>query len=277
MTGRSILSFLAIWFCAVASNVFADGPNGVVAWQEMPQEKRFGDGDSIKNEFDKIRNQPEFRRLRKSAPQQVETKPGRETPEWISNLFNKIGDMFKSIGNWFSALGLLIRILLYGVMGAIFAAIVWLIVKTVQRYQARQKVMGPKFKAEEGEADAPPGDLPSDEYLRRAAEFGQKGLYREAIAQLILGAMSQIERGNFIRFRRGLTYRDYLRAIRSLKTAHTAFQKIVSVYEPICFGRREALVGHYQISLDGYQIGFSSPLIGEEKFAINSFNGFIQT
>ncbi|HLJ12281.1 MAG TPA: DUF4129 domain-containing protein, partial [Planctomycetaceae bacterium] len=115
----------------------------------------------------------------------------------------------------------------------------------------------------EGESDIPPGDLPADEYLRRAIELAGKGMFREAIGQLILGAMSRTERSGLVRFRRGLTHRDYLRALRQRPQQHQAFRSIVGIYEPICFGRRPADVDHYQASLEGYEIGFKEALFAD--------------
>ncbi len=105
---------------------------------------------------------------------------------------------------------------------------------------------------EEGEAAHSPAELAADVYLNRAAELAAAGKTREAIGQLLLGAMSQIEREGLIRFRRGLTCRDYLRASRSRQEFYTALRQILGLYEPICFGRRDALPEHYQQSLDGY-------------------------
>jgi len=72
--------------------------------------------------------------------------------------------------------------------------------------------------------------------------------------------MSATERSGLIRFRRGLTHRDYLRALRGRNRPHQALRTIVGVYEPICFGRRPAQIDHFQTSLDGYETGFRAPL-----------------
>jgi hypothetical protein len=139
------------------------------------------------------------------------------------------------------------------------------VVRAVNNYRARHTIGGGRRTYEEGEAEIPPGDLPADEYLRRAADLAAKGLYREAIGQLILGAMSFTERGGLIRFRRGLTHRDYLRALRARAPQYQAFRTIVAVYEPICFGRRPAAISHYQTSLDGYETGFRQSLPSETR------------
>ncbi|MBI3866846.1 MAG: DUF4129 domain-containing protein [Planctomycetia bacterium] len=222
---------------------------------------RFGDKEDIGREFDSLREQREFRRLRKEKPVARAEETSFEWPEWIKSFGRWLRDLVNSIGSFFSGLGVLFQILAYGILAAIAGLIIWLVVRAVNNYQAKQSLRAKVRRShEEGEADAPPGDLPADEYLKRAAELAERGLFREAIGQLILGAMSRAERSGLIRFRRGLTHRDYLRALRSRATPHQAFKQIVAVYEPICFGRRPAQREHYATSLDGYQTGFREEL-----------------
>jgi len=189
-------------------------------------------------------------------------------PEWLKKFFDWLGDLFRGTDKALSGLGFIVQVLAYGVLAAICCLIIWLVVRAVNNYRERQTVAGRgRGSVEEGEGEIPPGDLPADEYLRRAAELAEKRLFREAIGQLILGAMSRIERSGLIRFRRGLTNRDYLRALRGRAMQHHAFRTIVGVYEPICFGRRSAQVEHYRTSLDGYQTGFQQPLPGDAMTA----------
>jgi hypothetical protein len=213
-------------------------------------------GSDIEKEFDDIFSQSEFRALREKKPQ-----PETEAPEWLKKFWEWVKSLFQGSGSNFSGLGVIVQILAYVVLAAICCLIIWLVVRAVNKYRERQTIGGRlRGSAEEGEGEIPPGDLPADEYLRRAAELAEKGLFREAIGQLILGAMSRTERGGLIRFRRGLTNRDYLRALRGRGMQHQAFRTIVGVYEPICFGRRPAQIDHFRTSLDEYQTGFHQPL-----------------
>ena len=82
--------------------------------------------------------------------------------------------------------------------------------------------------------------------------------FREAMGQLVLGAMSYTERQGLIRFRRGLTYRDYLRALAGRASPREAFQSLVQAYEPVCFGRREATAEHYESVLAAYRTGIQN-------------------
>jgi hypothetical protein len=211
------------------------------------------EADQIGKEFEEILAQPEFRRLRTEKAEPTDA----ELPEWFKKFLDWLGDLFTVRGGNYSGLGGILQALAYAVLAAVCCLIIWLVVRAVQSYRGRNRI-GARGRRnfEEGEGDLPPGDLPADEYLRRAAELAQQGKFREAIGQLILGAMSRAERAGLIRFRRGLTNRDYLRALRSQGPQHEAFRAIVGVYEPICFGRRTAEANHYLASLGEYQAGF---------------------
>jgi hypothetical protein len=227
--------------------------SGSIAWADPPPTNTFGDDAQVSRDFEEILAGPEFRRLRSEVPRESET----EVPEWLRKFFDWLADLLRSAGNAFAGLGVVLQSLAYAVLAAICALIIWLVVRAVNRYRERLTT-GQRARGgyEEGEADIPPGDLPADEYLRRAAELAERGMFREAIGQLLLGAMSFTERSGLIRFRRGLTHRDYLRALRGRTDQHQALRTIVGVYEPIGFGRRPAQYDHYRTSLDGYQTGF---------------------
>lgn len=103
-----------------------------------------------------------------------------------------------------------------------------------------------------------PGELAADVYLQRALEFARGGDYRSAVAQLLLGAMSAIERRQWIRYRRGLTLADYLRSVRTQPATYSGLTTVVRVYEPIEYGRQPATEAQFQTALNGYQQGFAA-------------------
>lgn len=260
MRGSFVLAIVAF---LIASTVIAQT---VVAQDDVTSPTSFGDSEQIRRDLDEILAQPEFRRLRVEAP-----KPATETelPEWLKNFFEWLGKVLGNAGSVFAGLGMVVQSLAYAILAALCCLIIWLVVKAVNNYRARHNTgLGSRRSYDEGEAEIPPGDLPADAYLRRAAELAEKGMFREAIGQLILGAMSCTERSGLIRFRRGLTHRDYLRALRGRAQPHQALRTIVGVYEPICFGRRPAQRDHYHTSLDGYQTGFREPIVAESRMPV---------
>ena len=68
--------------------------------------------------------------------------------------------------------------------------------------------------------------------------------------------MSHVERAGWVRFRRGMTVRDYLRAIHRHRSAYQGLRAIVRIFEPLTFGRREPTQDHFEKSLQGYEAGF---------------------
>jgi hypothetical protein len=156
-------------------------------------------------------------------------------------------------------------------LGQIFVALAWICVAVVvalMAYLVVRAVIGARSTLGVEQQSAPaglqgevdperaPGELPADVYAQNARKLAAEGRFREAVAQLLLGAMSHIERAGWIRFRRGLTYRDYLRAARTHEQAHAALREIVGTYEPLGFGRRTATGEHFTHSLQSYEAGF---------------------
>ncbi len=260
-TGNLVLRLSAA--AALVSGAWSLGPAASIhaqPTQSQTVQDEILDDEQVGKEFEEIFDGPDFRRLRSEKATPVEP----QTPQWLEDFFNWLRDRTDQTGNALRGLGIVLQALAYSLLAAICAVIIWLVVRAVNKYRNQQTTgLGGRRGFDEGESDIPPGDLPADEYLRRASEMAARGLFREAIGQLILGAMSRIERSGLIRFRRGLTHRDYLRALRGRTEQHQAFRQIVGVYEPICFGRRPAQNDQYLTSLDGYRFGFQEPLHGQ--------------
>ncbi len=137
--------------------------------------------------------------------------------------------------------------------------IIFLIVMAIKNYDGGNRTTELTGNVElqgEIEPESPPGELPVDVYLAEARKLAAAGQYREAIAQILLGAMSYAERGGLIRYRRGLTHRDYLRTLRGETTQFDAMRTMVRVYEPLGFGRRVPAKEHFEKSVSGYEQAF---------------------
>jgi hypothetical protein len=102
----------------------------------------------------------------------------------------------------------------------------------------------------------PPGELHVSMYEQRAVRYASQQNYRAAIRELLMGSMSWIERSGAIRFRRGLTNRDYLRAIWRQTDKRDAFAVVGLAFEQIYFGRRTATEVMYRSSLQAFQGAF---------------------
>jgi Domain of unknown function (DUF4129) len=110
----------------------------------------------------------------------------------------------------------------------------------------------------------PPGEHPSSEYLLRALALSDKGDHRGAIRQLLLGCMSWIERHGLIRYRLGLTNRDYLRAVYQRQIQREGMDGVISEFELIYFGRRPATADRFGRCLAGFQAGFEQDEVETE-------------
>jgi len=241
--------------CGAPPPVPALAPPRVFAQPAIP-ENAGSDDDVIRQELDEILEHPDFRRLRlRLEPREVDTG-------WVDRFFDWLREFFRPVqGADVSWVGEVFRILAYAIIAALACAIVWLVVKAINSWRARQRerlTSGLTF--EEGGAALPPGDIPADEYLRRAQELSAQGQFGEAIAQLLLGAMSATERSGLIRFRHGLTYRDYVRALRPRSEPCASFRTMVAIYLPIGFGRRSAALPQFERALAAYQLAFSQVL-----------------
>jgi len=213
------------------------------------------EADAIHETTDEILESPEFRYLHR-----LETKKQQNADPFENSWLNKL-DFSKLAG--LGLLGEIVGWILYGLpwlaLAGICTLVVILIVQSIRSAGRRGGKSGPTNSGGlEGEAEPEhrPGDFSSDVYIAKAKELAAEGQFAEAIAQLLLGAMSQIERAELIRYRRGLTHRDYLRAVSSKDNSRVAFRSMVRTYEPIGFGRREATREHFSDSMSHYEAGF---------------------
>lgn len=226
-----------------------------LAWRGHALGQDAGTAERIRQELDEILAQPDFRRL------DLEPEFPEVPTDWLDRIAEWLRGQFNLPPASLGWMGDVVRGIAWFFIAAIGCLIIWLVVRAVNQYRALAAArLAKSLRPEEGEADLPPGDLPADEYLRRAQEYAGNGLFREAIVQLIKGAMSNTERAGLIRFRRGYTHRDYLRALRARPITFQSFRSMVAIYEPIGFGRRAATSEHFEASREAYAAGFAAPL-----------------
>lgn len=245
--GLSVPPFPVAGRAVVANDVAS--PRASAADPAQPAE----DDAAIRKQLDEILAQPMFRRVH-LRPSETQPTPDFTLPKWLEDLIESIGNIFA----WLAMLSVAWQVLAYSILGIIVAAIIWLFVKMLRRASQSSVLKRPRTFEEGGaEIDLCPGELPADVYVGRAEELAAQGRYQEAIGQLLLGAMSTTEREGLIRFRRGLTYRDYIRALRTREHTRSAFRTLVGIYEPLRFGHREARSEHYDTCLSEYRAGFA--------------------
>jgi len=211
------------------------------------------DDKELTDTIDQILSQPEYRRLLKEKKEDVveETKrtPSKERvnrrPSSNSRppgtpLFDPSGILF---------------IFAIAVLAVILVAIGIAIAKASPE-------MNPNLSAPVAAGGVvapvtPPGDIPTNEYEQRALEFARNQDFRSALRELILGSMSWIERSGRIRFRRGLTNRDYIRAIWRLQDRRASMSIIVKAFELVYYGHRDADSSMFKRCLEEFRTSFA--------------------
>lgn len=180
--------------------------------------------------------------------------PTSSGPDW--NLDLGLGDLFSSIGQF---LGTLFHLLAYAALAVVAVLIILLVARAITELLKSRggPTMASAATAVPLSDDRSPGEQAADVYLQQALKLAQAGQYHAALGQLVLGAMSAIERAQWIRYRRGLTLHDYLRSVRSRPSQYDGLQVVVQQYEPVEYGRRIASETGFQLALDGYRQGFS--------------------
>jgi hypothetical protein len=239
----------------------AEGPEFSIAPEGAAAD---GTATEVAAEARTILAQPDYRRMR---VRQYEARDfdlpkwnWPPMPNWLKNIFRAIGRFFSGLAEFFGFAGGGLTIGGWLLLAAIVAVILYLILRVLAGYQARWAKATAKSirkSVQEGEAGLTPGETSADEFLAKARAHAARGEFREAIGCLLMGGMSHAERAAWIRPRRGLTHRDYLKAMRSKPEPHAGFKTILGIYEPICFGRRDAFQDHFDLSLEHYERGFA--------------------
>ncbi|MGH9337746.1 MAG: hypothetical protein ACRD21_28675, partial [Vicinamibacteria bacterium] len=167
--------------------------------------------------LDETLSQPEFARL--STEPQAARDEASSIPEWLERLLDRIAQALGSRAEEDSSYDLSfnlpgVELLLYAMAAILLAVVVFFIVKSVLAISTDRRIADDEAEARVFRAGSAPGEAPPEEYWRRALEHGEKERYKDGLRELLLGAMSAVERRGVIRFRRGLTNRDYYYSVR---------------------------------------------------------------
>lgn len=211
-----------MWFCFSGPVAFAQDVH---------------DADEVKTTVADVLSSPEFRHLQKD-----ESEPDEdfELPEWLKSLLEwlfKSRDVSPPSAD-FDLGGLFF----YGSLGVLVVILIVFLYWTLNIGDGTniQSPFGDDADEEAINPSKPAGEIPSNEYARRAQEAAETGDYRAAIRELVLGSMSWTERVGLIRHRRGLTNRDYVRAIWRQVERRESLLQIVAAFERVFYGHRLA-------------------------------------
>jgi len=222
--------------------------------------------EEVKETLKAILESPEYRRLpRPIEKEEEEAAEPRKLPGWLERFLDwLLGGPERSPGSRSfrlpAVLGGLLRVVLYLAVGAAFGFVLFLILKSVLRRTPgkQDRSRRPSAAGEALSLTTPPGEIPAEEYLSRALTLAQTGKYKDAIRQLLLGTMSWTERQGLVRFRKGLTNRDYLRANWHRPRQREPLAALIMVFDQIYFGRRPATAQRWEECLKNYRAGFGT-------------------
>jgi hypothetical protein len=225
-----------------------------------PSGYEYQDESLLRVALEETLSQPEFARLR-AEPEPEEEPEAFAAPEWLDRFFRWLSralwgdDASEEEASSELAFNLPgARLLIYTMALVILLVAVFFIAKSVLSISRDKKMSEDEAAVRVFGPESAPGELDPDEYWRRALAQGEKRHYKEGMRELLMGAMSASERRGLIRFRRGLTNRDYFYAVRG--PARESFGLIASAFEHVYFGRREATADAFRESCRAYQQSF---------------------
>jgi hypothetical protein len=220
---------------------------------------QYEDEAVIQMALEETLSQPEFERLRKEPEPKEETRESGFS-EWLDKLLERLaraiwGDDARKEDSSSLAFNLPgAGLLIYAMAAIILIAAVFFIAKSVLAISRDKKISRQEAESQVFGPESAPGELDPEEYFRRALSHGARKRYKEGLRDLLLGAMSAAERRGLIRFRRGLTNRDYWYSVRG--PARESFSSIATAFEHVYFGRRDATVDAFHDSCRAFQKSF---------------------
>ena len=258
----------------------------IVAQDGSGLEKSLLSDDAIDSIGEQVMNGQEFRSVRRRVLEQlpeIDADKGflGTSLTWlgdrIGDVFNAIGDFFQWLfsgqssskpntattpatsssaqgsGDGFSQLLTATAIL---AIVAVLVVIIAMVVKSVDARKLQKENLLSDLADVLSDVVTPPGDLAASTYESRAINLAADGQHRLAIRELLLGSMSWIERAGLIRYRKGLTNRDYLRAVWRRHEKRRAFLATATQFEFVYFGRREPTVEMFERCLNSFREAF---------------------
>ncbi len=239
----------------------------VAVFAQSDDDRALGSGWVAEREIDtsleEIMSSPEFRYLvrrdSKDEPDEKKTGKTEKKPRRSESDDDSESRPDGGVGTGFESVW---RALAYGALIVVAIAIlafIWLSITERNRLRNRPKARVDPRADEHWQfvedIHRSPTESPWEALLGQGKEQAAKGDFAMAITTLLFGSMSWAESGGWIRYRVGLTNRDYVRALRGDRVARDAFATIARTFEEVVFGRREATPERYQACLVAFERG----------------------
>lgn len=260
----------------------------VLLWGGIAANKASAQGgelssEAIRDTANRIMESHDYRGVRRRVLENVpaqEVSSGGFLTDSINSMGNAVGDFFEWLfrglfsgppnrraappaatppstagGGLVFSLG---SVFLYIGLAVLVGIVIWIIAAIVQKSDPNRAVDRSFLGDDEDITDlsTPPGELAASTYESRAMQMAADGNYKAAIRELLIGGMSWIERAGLIRFRKGLTNRDYVRAVWKQSEKRQAYVNTATEFERIYFGRRDANRDTFETCLRSFQGSF---------------------
>lgn len=244
--------------------------------------------DAIDRVGEQVMNGNEFRSVRRRVLEQLPEVDADKgfllkslgwVGERVGDILSAIGDFFgwlfsglrspgravpapapttTSSGSDFSLAGLphLLTTVAIIAIVAVLIVIIAMIIKSIDAKKRRTNSLLNDLSDALSDVTAPPGERAASTYETRAVSLAADGNFRAAIRELLLGSMSWIERAGLIRFRKGLTNRDYLRSVWRRHDKRTAYLTTATQFELVYFGRRIPTPEMFERCLESFREAF---------------------
>lgn len=208
----------------------------------------------VQSTVEEIMARPEFLRLRVSEREQDTNAAWLERfLDWLAELFTRNDEVRSTTESGPFAADILYAIALLIILGALA-----FIVRSVLASAKQRELVDDGDPARIARSGAAPGETSPDEYWARAHALAAAGNEKLALRQLLLGAMSHLERQGAIRHRRGLTNRDYFWAATG--RARESLRVIIAAFEQVYFGRRDVTAARFRECAHAYDESFRTRL-----------------
>lgn len=239
------------------------------------------DSQAIRDAARRVMNGSDFRSVRRRV---LENIPESDADKgFLDQMFEDMGNSIEDFFDWLftsssapnrrratstgssssaSGSGLSLgfaQILLFLAIVALIAVAIWIISVVVKSSDGQRNGNRDFLNVDDddlADLSVPPGELAALTYESRALQFAADGNFRAAIRELLLGSMSWVERSGFIRFRKGLTNRDYIRAVWRQEHRRQSYTATAAEFELVYFGRRTATREMFESCLNHFQGAF---------------------
>lgn len=182
-----------------------------------------------------------------------------EPPAWLKTLGRWLAELFRPIGRFLRWLASLMpdapyaRILLWLLLAAIAAAVIWMIVERIRSGEWRLPARRRRGEATPDDADTwTPDEAPARAWLSEADRLAGEGRFAEAIHYLLFHSIEDIARRRPALRRPSLTSRELAAATLLPTAVRPLFARISGLVERSLFGGRPIGAEEWDVARAAY-------------------------